>query len=544
MSKIKNKEKIYILLLSFLTALTFAGCAGKPPEAGEIVAESNEHQFESLFSEAEIDYVVPLSVPNIMINQLGYLTGSVKMAVFRGENLPGHFQVINADTGRTIYTGEIENRGYNAITGEYLSYGNFTEVKDFGNYYLEAQVVGRSYSFAIGEDLYDGAFILAGRQYYLNRCGISLTEEYAGKSARSACHVAKVLLREDAAESLDVTGGWHQDLSGSQDIVTAANVVSNLLLSYELNPELYGDDTNIPESGNQIPDILDEIRYQIEWMRKMQDIASGGVYAGVSVYPSGNDTSQAAGAYSAFIEPVSAEATKMFCAAMAKFSYLYQGFDNAFATECLQAADRAWRYLNRNHTDLLDEMYFQAAAEMYRAAGYQSYHNVIVQYLNSEDYQNLFGAVSKNTGDARQESITKGAVTYLLTKKRVDKNLCSEIMKTITLMAEDISARASLSQYLTAGNAKQDNNGELLADMFFLAIVNHVITNHEYGMVIENHLHYFMGRNSAGISYIDEIGELNYKELDNRLGIMNQIESNSKLLFMVSGIKSNAIVEN
>jgi endoglucanase len=265
----------------------------------------------------------------------------------------------------------------------------------------------------------------------------------------------------------------------------------------------------------------------------MQDPVSGGVYGGVSVYPSGDS-------YSAFVEPLSVPAAKMFCAVMAKFSYLYQGYDNAYATECLKAADRAWSYLSKNHTDLLDEMYFQAAAEMYRAAGYQSYHNVVVQYLKSEDYQNLFGSQNRLIGDSRQEGIMLGAVTYLLTRKRVDRNLCSEIMKTITLMAEDITARARRSQYLAAGNQRQDNNSELLADMFFLSIVNYIIPNYEYGTVIENHLHYLCGRNATAISYVDDAGAASYRDIDSRLGIMNQIESNSKLYFMLSAIISNA----
>jgi len=318
-------------------------------------------------------------------------------------------------------------------------------------------------------------------------------------------------------------------------MVTALRVVNFLLTLYELNPSILSDGTGIPESGNLIPDIIDEVRYEIEWFRKMQDAVTGGVYAGVSVYPSGNSD-----AYSAFIEPISVEATKMFCAIMAKFGYLYQDFDNSYATECLKAADRAWRYLERNHTDLLDEMYFLAAAEMYRAAGYQVYHNVIVKYLNSEAYFELFDESSMNVWDERQETIMMGAVTYLLTKKRVDKVLCSEIMKKIMLIGENIAHRARQSLYLAAGNLKQDNNHELLKDMFFMTVVNHIIPNHEYGTVLENHLHYLMGRNSIGISYIDDVGALNYKDLDNRLGIMNQIESNSKLMFILSEIISNA----
>ena len=526
----KMMRKITILNLNIFSVLLllvlFSGCQAVSIEEAEIVLESGEHHFESLMSEAEINYVVPTSVPNIKVNQLGYLPGSVKMAIFRGDNLPKEFRVIN-ERGQAVFTGLIEERGYNSITSEQISYGFFTDLNIAGTYYIEAQIVGRSYHFRIEEDIYDPVFVAAGRQYFLNRCGISLTEEFAGRGAQSACHMARVELREDASVSLDVSGGWHQDLSGSKDAVTACNVINFLLLSYELNGEQFGDSTNIPESGNYIPDILDEVRYAIEWLLKMQDATTGAVYSGVSVFPSTNSDS-----YTAYVEPPNVQAAKIFIATMAKFSYLYQDFDTAFATLCLQAADRAWRYLNRNHRDLLDESYFFAAAEMYRAAGYHTYHNVVIQYLNSDDYQNSF--------DSSNKTIMMGAVTYLLTRKRVDRGLCSEIMKDIMKVAEEVVARARLSFYLTGGNSKQDNNNDLLADMFYLTIVNNIIPNHEYGTMIENHLHYFMGRNSAGISYIDDVGELNYKNLDNRLGIMNQIESNAKLIFMLSEIKSHA----
>lgn len=533
----KEKTIVYlgIFLLLFLSFNLF-GCA-EPivDEEVEFVVEPSEYRFESLLSEAEIDYVVPASVPNIMVNQLGYLPNRVKMAVFRGENLPEEFSLFN-EAGKEVYRGKIESRGYHEITDEYINYGIFTDFDTPGTYYIEAPIVGRSYHFMIEEDLYDSVFIAAGRQYYLNRCGISLPETFAGRNARGACHTARVELREDAAVRLDVSGGWHQDSSGAKDVVTACNVINLLLLSYELNGDEYGDQMNIPESGNLISDILDEIRYAIDWLGKMQDTATGGVYAGISIYPGENHDDD-----TAYVEGISVDATKLFCAAMAKFSYLYQNIDTDYANECLKAADRAWRYLNRNHTELLDEKYFFAAAEMYRAAGYQAYHNIVVQYLKSEDYQNLFSAANKDhTWDNRQETMMMGTVTYLLTKKRVDRVLSSELMKNIMLIGEEISAKVRVSQYLTAGNRKQDNNNELLRDMFYLTIVNYIITNHEYGTIIENHLHYFMGRNSDGISYIDDIGALNYKNLDNRLGIMNQIESNAKLLFMISEIKSNA----
>ncbi|MDR2888900.1 MAG: glycoside hydrolase family 9 protein [Lachnospiraceae bacterium] len=538
-----GSRRVWLLVMTAGWSLWMNGCASWGFGQGSD-ALTNEVGAESLFSEAELDYEVPVSVPNILVNQLGYLPDSEKMAVFRGEELPETFQIIDAKTGEAVFEGTLEDRGYNTYFEEYNSYGIFTEVTKPGNYYVEAQVVGRSYFFTIESGLYNPVARDAVKQYYFNRCGITLTGEYAGERSHSACHTQKVPFRDNAEESLDVSGGWHQDQNGSKDLVRACSVVNTLLLAYELNEGAFGDDGAIPESGNLIPDLLDEIRYEIDWLLKMQDVGTGGVFAGISVYRT-DETSE-----TAYIEPISPEATQMYCAAMAKFSYLYQGFDSIYATDCLKAADRAWRYLENNISDPSGEGYFLAATEMYRASGYQTYHRVITQYLKQPQGGILNSEVSGNNSNSNDsssanevsinENVMMGYVTYLSTKKYVDKNLCSEIMKIIMSEAEGIAARTRQSPYLTAGNRQQDNNTELLTDMFYLSIVNHIIRNHEYGTVIENHLHYLMGRNSEGISYIDGIGAKNYLEIEVRLGIMNQIEPDSKLIFMLSEIKSNS----
>ncbi len=524
--------KKWQVIISFFCIFILTGCSSLDFLHQTDETDSTENQIDSLLAEADLNYEVPISVPNILVNEMGYLSDSKKIAVFRGENIPDTFQVINAETGEAVFEGEIEDRGYNTYTDEYNSYGIFSELKQSGNYYVEAKVVGRSYFFAIGEGLYDSVFASSCKQYYYNRCGVTLTEEFAGSYAHSACHIQKVPMREDATVSLDVSGGWHQDESGSKDTVKACEVMNTMLLAFELNGEVFDDDITIPESGNQIPDLLDEIHYETDWLLKMQDAKTGGVYSGVTVYqPEGEAGSLSS--YTAFVEPISLEATGMYCATMAKFSYIYQNYDNEYATECLKAADRAWRYLEKNYEDRIQQIYFLAATEMYRAAGYQSYHSVITQYLNNSNYK-----------DNMDETVLIGCITYLSTKMRVDKGLCSDIMKTIMLKAEEISAGTRQSQYLTAGSRQQDNNSELLSNMFYLSIVNHIIKNHEYGTVIENHLHYFMGRNAQGISYIDDVGSKNYKDIDIKLGIMNQMGPNSRFIFMLSEIKNSVGVLN
>lgn len=490
------------------------GCGGRQPEA----VKSPEDEIVSMEEEPELSYEVPVSIPGILVNQLGYITDSAKMAVFSGEEMPETFQVMDAETGKAVFWGALENRGYDESTGKYSSYGDFTELTQPGTYYIEAPMLGRSYSFLVEEDLYDSVFEEACKQYFYNRCGMTLTDEYAGEMAHNACHTGKTILREDGTVSLDVTGGWHHDENGSKNVTGAAESIGVILLAYELYGNSFTDDMGIPESGNGIPDILDEVRYEVEWLLKMQDRETGAVYAGVTFYDAGNGST-------GYVEPFAMEATRAFSMAVAKFSYLYQIYDTEYAVSCLQAADRAWKYAELNEGNTEDEWRFAAAAELYRASGQQSCHRIVTDYLWKGTYRIYMG-----------EPAFLGCVTYISTKQTVNLALCEEITGVLMQKAEDVSNNARSSVYLTSTGSRRNSNADLLDHMMYLTTIDHIITNHEYEKVIENHLHYFMGRNEDAISYIDHVGERNYKEIDESLGIMKRFHEDSKLIFMLSEI--------
>ena len=513
-------HKIKKALLFFLSLLLM-GCAILP-EGG---AQNSENTFTSMETEPDLSYEVPDSSPNIYVNQLGYIPQGTKVAIFSGKELPERFHVVRKDTGEIAYTGYLEDNGYYDDTQEYNSYGDFTDFCEPGTYYIEAPMIGRSYSFMIGEDLYRDVFWEACRQYYYNRCGMTLTRQYAGERGHNACHTGKALLREDISVSIDVSGGWHQDESGSKAVEPAARSIAMILLAYELYGDAFTDDKGIPERGNDSPDILDDVRYEVEWLLKMQDDATGAVYSGVTTY----DQGAGRGAVS-YVEPADLEAARAFAMVLAKFSYLYQYYDTEYATECLKAADRAWRYakLNEEEEVKTDSWKFAAAAELYKASGKQECNRYISEYLSEGGY-----------GETIDEVVFLGCVTYISTKQPVKLPLCEDIIDILMKKAEDISERARNSVFLTGGTDDQDNNQELLMNMMYMTLVNHIISNHEYENIIENHLHYFGGRNKKAISYIDDVGENNYRLIDENLGIMKRFDADSKFIFMLSGIVSS-----
>lgn len=517
------KKQVMIIILA--CAVLLAGCQQIPLDKYIPIPSGND-SFASMEETPDLSYEIPVSTPGILVNRLGYMPESTKVAVFKGEELPDVFYVIDAESSDIVYTGSLEEQGYNEELEEYNSYGDFSELQTPGNYYIEAPILGMSYSFSIGEEIYKETFIEACRQYYYNRCGITLTTEYAGENAHNACHTGKAMLKEDTSISLDVSGGWHQDEKGQKDVVTAAQTMSVMLLAYELFEKAFTDDYGIPESGNGIPDILDEVKYEVEWMLKMQDKQTGEVYAGVSVYGSNNDASGKSA--DIYLEPSSPEAERAFAMVLSKFSYLYQNFDTEYATYCLQAADRAWKHADLDSSDEIgkeSKWKFAAAAELYRASGQPGCHKYIEEYLSREE--RLY---------VQDEIILLGCITYISTKQKVDLALCDQIMKMMMQQAEEISEDAADSLYLAAVSKEQDNNHQLLINLMYLMVVNHIIANYEYKIAIENHLHFLFGRNDMAVNYVDSSEEKSYGSGEESIGLMRQFDTNSKLIFMLSEV--------
>lgn len=467
----------------------------------------------------EFNYEVPQSLPSILVDQLGYASSSNKIAVFRGEELPDTFAIIDVYTGQNVYTGQIEEKGYDEESGIYISYGNFTSFAAAGTYYIKADVIGQSYTFQIADNPYKELYNVALKQYYYNRCGLTLSTELAGDAAHNACHTKEAQMKDEASVKLDVSGGWHVDETSFRDVATGCSTVNHLLLAYELYPDVFDDELGIPESGNGIPDVLDEVRYEIDWLLKMQDTKSGAVYSSVS------SADSATLGYLLYIDGITMDATIQFAATMAKFSYLYQNYDRDFATGCLKAADRAYRYAGKYLSDVPPEEYFYAATELYRATGNNGYHNEIKQYMQDNPVT-----------DMSNNFIFWGCVTYLSTRQRVEMDLCNDMIKVLMSEGERISYASKNSKFLVSMDEQQSGSAELLRDITRLAVVDHIITNHEYATVLQNHLHYMLGRNLYAISYLDGAGSRNYMDINENQGIMNQVELNAELVLMMSSI--------
>jgi len=338
-----------------------------------------------LADDSAVDYEASLPyAPDININQVGYKPDSQKIAVFRKVTDEKQFSVVNKATGEVVLTGDLYGETSNTSANETNWRGDFSAVTAPGEYYISCGALDDSYVFTIAEDVYDKMFDDSIRMLYLQRCGCEIVDDGFG---HKACHTSMATVL-GTNEKIDVSGGWHDAGDYGRYIVPAAKTIADLLYAYQANPSLYSDNLGIPESGNGIPDVLDEVRFELEWMLKMQT-ANGGVYHKVSCYNFPGYVMPEDEVAELVVTPVSTTSTADFCASMALAYEFYKDIDQTFADTCMEAAKKAWNFLEENpniifknpeevttgeYGDTLDgdERYW-AGLQMYRATGDTTY---------------------------------------------------------------------------------------------------------------------------------------------------------------------------
>ena len=529
MRSLRGKKTEFCILLT-LISLALTGCTmpagiswplnpGGREAAETSTAAGSDAQFTTLGLTPDLDYDKPVVGSHIEIDQLGYRTNDRKIAIFRGDVLSDSYSVVDAESGRAVYSGVIESKA-KVGTDEIYYYGDFSELKSKGTYYICTDVIGYSYPFSISDDIYSGLYRDAVRQYYMNRCGVSLTAEYAGENVRSACHTEPISLQQDAGVTLDVSGGWHLNSSGDRYVSRGCNIIEALLLAYEYNTQAFDPDADLPESGNDVPDILDELKVETDWILKMQDQSTGMVYSGVISTDKGLGLENPC-----YIAPADISTTLSFASALGYFSYIYQSVDTAYATTCLQAADRAMKYVARSPESVNENEYFRAATMLYRATGYQNYRNIIDAYC-----------ADRKTYDISDNVVFSGVVSYLATKQKTDPAVCGIMMNDLRKYAENMSSVRRDMLYLLDGNGESIEYQSLLAEIARLTVVNYIISSNEYENLMGQYLHYLLGCNPYNTCYVGQYGSVNISDSDPSRDILRQPESDAYFILLLSGI--------
>lgn len=233
-------------------------------------------------------------IPVIVVDQFGYRAADPKVAVLRNpqqgydaavEYTPGPtIALVDATTNTVVKSGAPvawNNGGVESRSGDLTWSFDFTEITTAGKYFVfDAQNNVRSPEFEIGDDVYRAVLRHALRTFYYQRAGFEKTAEFAGADwADGASHLGPEqdgearswLEQDDAATAKDLRGGWYDAGDYNKYTNWHARYLINLLRAFAFYPGAFGDDLGIPESGNGVPDVLDEVKFGVDWLVRMQN---------------------------------------------------------------------------------------------------------------------------------------------------------------------------------------------------------------------------------------------------------------------------------
>ena len=310
--------------------------------------------------------------PYIMVDQFGYRPQDKKVAVIvdpqKGYNaadsyVPGKAIEVRKWSDNTVFyvgapqkwnNGEIQqssgDRGY---------WFDFSTVSEPGHYYLYDPATGkRSHPFLIDRDVYYPVLKAAVRMFYYNRSNFAKEPPYAdpkwtdkesfiGSNQDLEAHFVDD--KQNKALVKDVSGGWWDAGDTNKYVTFTSPVIHQLLDAYSRNPDAFTDDFDIPESGNGIPDIIDEVKYEIDWIKKMQQ-EDGGVLIKVGTIDYQKFTPKSQDPRPRYYAGACSSSTIIAAGHFARLATIYRQFKplQAEIPELTERAKKAWDWYQNN----------------------------------------------------------------------------------------------------------------------------------------------------------------------------------------------------
>ena len=281
------------------------------------------------------------------INQIGYRVGDAKEFALVDGN--GNVEIANA-SGTTVLTATPSAASNWQPSGQNVQLVDISELNTPGTYSIKVggQVVRQD--LKISGSTYEDVVKASLKWYYYQRASMALEETYAGQWKRAAGHTnASVQLHSSTGESgsINSTKGWYDAGDYGRYIVNSGITTYTLLSLYEHFPEYFKTlKWNIPADGT-LPDLLAEIKYNLDWMLTMQ-ASDGGVYHKLTSLGFPGDVMPAEDTDPIYVIGKGTAATFDFAGVMAVAARVYKPFDATYASKCLEAAKKAYAWGAQN----------------------------------------------------------------------------------------------------------------------------------------------------------------------------------------------------
>lgn len=310
-------------------------------------------------------------IPVIVVDQFGYLTKAPKFAVIRQPQtgydsfvhfVPGRkYAVVDKATGKIFKSGSPTawNGGItDSVSGDKAWWFDFSDVITPGTYTVVDIDRGlRSVEFEIDDHVYRSVLKHAMRMFYYQRAGFAKTSATAGSAwADGASHMGpnqdpqthSWLDKSNVNQIRDLHGGWYDAGDYNKYTSWTARNAIVLLSAYDEHPNAFDDNSGIAELANGVPDILDEVKWPLDWLVRMQN--SDGSLLCVQGLAEASPPSSATGP--SYYGPATTAATLMGAAAFAYGAKIFSTRSEAnlktYGDDLSARAKRAWDWANAN----------------------------------------------------------------------------------------------------------------------------------------------------------------------------------------------------
>ncbi len=296
------------------------------------------------------------SITGVYTDQIGYDTYGIK--TFSAEKHKS-YNLIRASDNTIAFTGTDTRTITSRVVGDYATYvGDFTKFETPGTYFLQLDNGKKSHPFEIGPNVYDATLRAAIRFFYYQRNNSEIKMPYAeGPWVHAKDEKELVLLPRSMGGTKFIRKGWHD--AGDLAIYMPNHTYACFWLASAWDDFRFSSDNlNIPESGNGIPDLLDELRWGLDWILDMQDTTDGGFFHNMcvlknSTYEYGRTTPLTITGYELTNKTTAATASASAVLAYASTIFNAPDLDPSYAQKMRRAATKGWEYLQAHQQQIL-----------------------------------------------------------------------------------------------------------------------------------------------------------------------------------------------
>ena len=475
----------------------------------------------------------------VRVNQVGYFPHQQKFAVYESDAAAPLTWTLRDQANKTVASGQTLPLGRDADSGDPVHLIDFSSFTDSGNGFVMEVQQEKSVPFDIRIDIYTPLRRDAVRYFYMNRSGIGLEMPYVEdkKAERGPGHLSDRAAACERGQKCnyrkDVSGGWYDAGDYGKYVVNGGFSVWMLMHIYETlymtdGPNTQPANLNIPESGNDVPDILDEARWEMAWILKMQVNDPEAEMDGMVHHRVRNAQFTALGHPPPrtnsdpprYLRDVSTSASLNLAAAGALCARVFKPFDADFADRCLESAEKAFSaarmwpneqavgtgFVPYQDSEFDDDFYW-AAAELWVSTGKETYLNFVNR---SEHRKQMFHKAGGSTSAFNwADTAGLGTVALAMAKRTDVGNVIGESQAQLVGFASTILELTEKQGYrfpLEKRVYPWGSNSFVVNNAIVLALAHRITGDDKYldGAIVA--MDYILGRNPNDYSYVSGYG--------------------------------------